>query len=111
MSDVRGILGEKLGMTQIFQDTRAIPVTVIRAGPCVVAQVKTKSSDGYDAVQLAFGSTRPRDVTKPMQGHFDNHGAAPSRHVVALRPDDAPVSTPGQGLRAVGSGPVAPVHA
>ena len=75
MSDVRGILGEKLGMTQIFQDTRAIPVTVIQAGPCVVAQVKTKSSDGYDAVQLAFGSTRPRDVTKPMQGHFDKHGA------------------------------------
>jgi large subunit ribosomal protein L3 len=100
MSDVRGILGEKLGMTQIFQDTRAIPVTVIQAGPCVVAQVKTKSSDGYDAVQLAFGSTRPRDVTKPMQGHFDKHGAEPSRHVVELRTDDASTYTAGQELRA-----------
>ena len=68
MTEIRGILGEKLGMTQIFQDTRAIPVTVIQAGPCVVAQVKTKANDGYDAVQLVFGKTRPRSVTKPTCG-------------------------------------------
>jgi len=100
MSDIKGILGEKLGMTQIFQETRAIPVTVIQAGPCVVAQVKTKMSDGYDAVQLAFGTARPRGVTKPMQGHFDKHDTEPARHVVELRTDDASTYTAGQELRA-----------
>jgi large subunit ribosomal protein L3 len=99
MSDIKGILGEKLGMTQIFQDSRAIPVTVIQAGPCVVAQVKTKQSDGYDAVQLAFGATRTRDVTKPMKGHFDKHEAEPARHLVELRTDDATTYTAGQELR------------
>jgi large subunit ribosomal protein L3 len=99
MSDIKGILGEKLGMTQIFQDSRAIPVTVIKAGPCVVAQVKTKQSDGYDAVQLAFGATRTRDVTKPMKGHFDKHEAEPARHLVELRTDDATTYTAGQELR------------
>jgi large subunit ribosomal protein L3 len=99
MSDIKGILGEKLGMTQIFQDSRAIPVTVIQAGPCVVAQVKTKQSDGYDAVQLAFGATRARDVTKPMKGHFDKHEAEPARHLVELRTDDATTYTAGQELR------------
>jgi large subunit ribosomal protein L3 len=99
MSDIKGILGEKLGMTQIFQDSRAIPVTVIQAGPCVVVQVKTKQSDGYDAVQLAFGATRTRDVTKPMKGHFDKHEAEPARHLVELRTDDATTYTAGQELR------------
>jgi len=99
MSDIKGILGEKLGMTQIFQDSRVIPVTVIQAGPCVVAQVKTKQSDGYDAVQLAFGATRARDVTKPMKGHFDKHEAEPARHLVELRTDDATTYTAGQELR------------
>ena len=74
MAQVKGILGTKLGMTQIFDDTRAIPVTVIKAGPCFVAQVKTEERDGYAAVQLAFGPTRPNGLTKPMQGHFDKHG-------------------------------------
>jgi large subunit ribosomal protein L3 len=99
MTEIRGILGEKLGMTQIFQDTRAIPVTVIQAGPCVVAQVKTKANDGYDAVQLVFGTTRPRSVTKPMQGHFDKNGAEPGRHVVELRTEDASSYEPGQEIR------------
>jgi large subunit ribosomal protein L3 len=94
---VKGILGEKLGMTQIFSDTRAIPVTVIQAGPCIVAQVKTKASDGYDAVQLVFGAIR--SVTKPMQGHFDKHEAAPGRHVVELRTEDASGYEPGQQIR------------
>jgi large subunit ribosomal protein L3 len=98
MTETRGILGTKLGMTQIFDDTRAVPVTVIKAGPCVVSQVKTKGSDGYDAVQLAFGTVRPRDLTKPMKGHFEAHDAAPGRSVVELRTDDAAAYQPGQEI-------------
>ncbi len=101
MTDVKGILGEKLGMTQIFDDTRAIPVTVIKAGPCVVAQIKSAQSDGYGAVQLAFGETPARKVSKPMKGHFDSVGVdEPRRHVVELRTDDAADYQPGQELRA-----------
>ena len=99
---MKGILGQKMGMTQIFDDTRAIPVTVIQAGPCVVTQVKSADgADGYAAVQLAYGEKRPRDVTKPMKGHFDKHGVEePRRHVVELRTEDAAGYTPGQELRA-----------
>ncbi len=97
MTQTKGILGEKLGMTQIFDDTRAIPVTVIKAGPCFVAQIKTREADGYDAVQLAF--EEPRAVTKPMRGHFDAHGGQVGRHVVELRTDDASSYEPGQELR------------
>ena len=100
MTEIKGILGEKLGMTQIFQETRAVPVTVIKAGPCFVAQVKTKETDGYDAVQLAFTEPRRGNVTKPMQGHFDAHGGQPGRHVVELRTDDASSYAPGQEIRA-----------
>ncbi len=89
MPDIKGIVGEKLGMTQIFVETRAVPVTVLRAGPCVVTQVRTQERDGYDAVQLAYGSVRPRDVSKPAQGHFDKAGAEPGRYLVELRTDDA----------------------
>ena len=74
MPDIKGIVGEKLGMTQIFVETRAVPVTVIKAGPCVVTQVRTEENDGYAAVQLAYGTVRPRDVSKPAQGHFDKAG-------------------------------------
>jgi large subunit ribosomal protein L3 len=100
MSDIKGILGEKLGMTQIFQDTRAVPVTVIKAGPCFVAQVKTTERDGYEAVQLAFVEPRRNGLTKPMKGHFDANGGQPGRHVVELRTDDAADYTPGQELKA-----------
>ena len=100
MADIKGILGTKLGMTQIFDDTRAIPVTVIKAGPCFVAQVKTEEKDGYAAVQLAFGATRPNGLTKPEQGHFDKHGGQTGRHVVEIRTDDAGSYEPGQELRA-----------
>jgi len=100
MADVKGILGTKLGMTQIFEDTRAIPVTVIKAGPCFVAQVKTPERDGYAAVQLAYGDVRPNALTKPMQGHFDAHGGQPGRSLVELRTDDASAFEPGQELRA-----------
>jgi large subunit ribosomal protein L3 len=98
---VKGILGQKLGMTQIFDDTRAIPVTVIQAGPCVVAQVKSEATDGYDAVQLAYGEVPARAVTKPMQGHFAKYEVdEPRRHVVELRTDAAGEFEPGQELRA-----------
>jgi len=100
MAAVHGILGEKLGMTQVFDDTRAVPVTVIKAGPSYVAQVKTKEKDGYDAIQLAFGDPRPRSTTKPMEGHFDAHGGKPGRYVVELRTDDASSYEPGQEIKA-----------
>ena len=100
MAATKGIVGEKLGMTQIFVDTRAVPVTVIKAGPCVVAQVRTQAVDGYDAVQLAYGQLRPRDVTKPVKGHFDKAGAEPMHHLVELRTEDAGTYTPGQELTA-----------
>jgi large subunit ribosomal protein L3 len=101
MGDVKGILGTKLGMTQIFDDTRAVPVTVIQAGPCVVTQVKTVEDDGYAAVQLAYGDARQRDVSKPMQGHFEKHGVDEARrHLVELRTDDASSYERGQELRA-----------
>jgi len=89
MPDIKGIVGEKLGMTQIFVETRAVPVTVLRAGPCVVTQVRTTERDGYDAVQLAYGAVRPRDVSRPAQGHFDKAGVEPARYLVELRTDDA----------------------
>jgi large subunit ribosomal protein L3 len=98
MADVKGILGTKLGMTQIFDDTRAIPVTVIKAGPCYVAQVKSVERDGYSAVQLAYGDAR--GLNRPMQGHFDAHGGQPGRYVVEVRTDDAGAYEPGQELRA-----------
>jgi large subunit ribosomal protein L3 len=87
-------------MTQLFEDTRAVPVTVIKAGPCFVAQVKTKERDGYDAVQLAYAEPRRNDLTKPMRGHFEAHGGKPGRHLVEIRTDDAGSYTPGQELRA-----------
>jgi large subunit ribosomal protein L3 len=100
MPEIKGILGEKLGMTQIFDDTRAIPVTVIKAGPCFVAQVKTPETDGYAAVQLAFGPYRSGKINKPMEGHFAKHGAEPGKYVVELRTDDAASYEPGQEIRA-----------
>ena len=98
MAEAKGILGTKLGMTQIFDDTRAVPVTVIKAGPSVVSQIKTKETDGYDAVQLSFGVLRPRDLTRPMKGHFEKHDAKPGRYVVELRTDDAASYEPGQEI-------------
>lgn len=96
MTQTKGILGEKLGMTQIFDGARAIPVTVIKAGPCYVAQVKTEKTDGYDAVQLVFATIKPAKLNKPQQGHFAKYGDTPGRHVVELRTDDASSYEPGQ---------------
>jgi large subunit ribosomal protein L3 len=83
---VRGILGEKLGMTQVFDaNNRIVPVTVVKAGPCVVTQIRTEERDGYTAVQLAYGQIDPRKVTKPLSGHFQAAGVTPRRHVIELR--------------------------
>ncbi len=99
MAQIKGILGTKLGMTQIFEDTRAVPVTVIQAGPCVVAQVKTEETDGYSAVQLSYGEP-PRRVSKPVRGHYEKHEAEPARFLVELRTDDAANYAPGQRITA-----------
>ena len=98
--DIKGIVGEKVGMTQIFVETRAVPVTVIKAGPCVVTQIRTQAADGYDAVQLAYGSMRPQDVIKPAKGHFDKVGVEPMRHLVELRTPDAGSYETGQEVTA-----------
>ena len=85
----KGILGRKLGMTQVWdEENRVIPVTVIQAGPCQVAQLKTPERDGYAAVQLAFGETKERRLSKPELGHLQAAGVGPSKHLVELRVDD-----------------------
>ncbi|WP_431843309.1 50S ribosomal protein L3 [Calidifontibacter indicus] len=87
---VKGVLGEKLGMTQVWdEENRLVPVTVIQAGPCVVTQVRGEEADGYHAVQIAFGAIDPRKVNKPMTGHFEKAGVTPRRHLVEIRTADA----------------------
>src|SRR6201996_2351039 len=84
--DFKGILGEKLGMTQVFdENNRIVPVTVVKAGPCVVTQIRTEEKDGYAAVQLAYGQIDPRKVTKPVAGHFRSVNVTPRRHLVEMR--------------------------
>ncbi|MEJ5928014.1 50S ribosomal protein L3 [Corynebacterium sp. H128] len=88
-NEVKGILGTKLGMTQIFdEDNRVIPVTVVEAGPCVVTQIRTVETDGYNAIQIAFGEIDPRKANKPAAGHFGKAGVTPRRHVTEIRMDD-----------------------
>ncbi len=85
----KGIIGKKLGMTQIFDEKgNVIPVTLIEAGPCVVAQKKTVENDGYDAVQLAYGDISKKNVNKAAQGHFNKAGITPKRHLKEFRLDD-----------------------
>src|SRR5918995_6769257 len=87
MAEAKGIIGRKIGMTQIFDENgRAVPVTVLEAGPCRVAQIKTVESDGYSAVQLSFGEAKRPN--KPMTGHFAKAGVEPARHLVELRTDN-----------------------
>ncbi|BCJ52382.1 50S ribosomal protein L3 [Actinoplanes sp. NBRC 14428] len=86
---VKGILGAKLGMTQVWDNNKVVPVTVVQAGPCVVTQVRTPEADGYSAVQLAYGQIDPRKVSKPKSGHFAKANVSPRRHVVELRTTDA----------------------
>jgi large subunit ribosomal protein L3 len=96
---VKGVLGEKLGMTQVWDDgNKIVPVTVVKAGPCVVTQVRRADTDGYSAVQLGFGAVDPRKVNKPDTGHFAKAGVTPRRHVVELRTSDAEEYSVGQEL-------------
>jgi large subunit ribosomal protein L3 len=95
----KGLIGTKLGMTQVFDTNgRVIPVTVVLAGPCTVAQVKTPERDGYAALQLAFGEVKPKRVNKPLKGHFATSGSEPRRHLVELRTADAGNYEAGQQL-------------
>ena len=97
--NVTGILGEKLGMTQVWdENNKIVPVTVVKAGPCVVTQVRSADSEGYAAVQLGFGAVDPRKVNKPTAGHYAKAGVTPRRHLVELRTSDASEYTVGQEL-------------
>jgi large subunit ribosomal protein L3 len=103
MSDrqMKGILGTKLGMTQVFdENNRVVPVTVVKAEPNVVTQVRTEEKDGYTAIQLAAGAIDPRKVNKPVAGHFAKAGVTPRRHLVELRTTDASDYTVGQEITA-----------
>lgn len=102
MSEQRkGVLGEKLGMTQVFDDEgRIVPVTVVLAGPCVVTQIRSQEKDGYTAVQLGFGQIDPRKVNKPRTGHFEKAGVTPRRYLVELRADDTTEYELGQEITA-----------
>ena len=85
----KGLIGKKIGMTQIFDENGlVIPVTVIEAGPCVVAQVKTSETDGYNAVQLGFGDVKAKHVNKPEMGHFAKSKLDPKKHLREFRLDD-----------------------
>ncbi|MFZ4496474.1 MAG: 50S ribosomal protein L3 [Candidatus Nanopelagicales bacterium] len=98
-TNVKGVLGEKLGMTQVWDDNnKVVPITVVKAGPCVVTQVRTADKDGYSAVQIAFGAIDPRKVNKPDTGQFVKAGVTPRRHLVEIRTDDATEYTLGQEL-------------
>ncbi len=98
---VKGVLGEKLGMTQVWDAAgKLVPVTVVQAGPCVVTQVRTAGNDGYDAVQIAYGAIDPRKVNKPLAGHFARAGVTPRRFLVELRTIDAGEYAPGQEVSA-----------
>ncbi len=98
---VKGVLGEKLGMTQVWDAAgKLVPVTVVQAGPCVVTQVRGAQGDGYDAVQIAYGAIDPRKVNKPLAGHFARAGVTPRRFLVELRTIDAGEYAPGQEVSA-----------
>lgn len=85
----KGIIGRKVGMTQIFDEKgMVIPVTVIEAGPCIVAQVKTVETDGYNAVQLGFGDVKLKKVNKPVQGHYAKANLTPKKHLREFRLED-----------------------
>jgi len=96
-----GILGTKLGMTQVFDEQgRAIPVTVIQAGPCTVTQIKTKQTDGYTAIQVGYGDVKPKALNKPELGHLAKSGATPVRHLYEYRLEDVGEFQLGQQVKA-----------
>ncbi|WAM32423.1 50S ribosomal protein L3 [Caldicellulosiruptor naganoensis] len=96
----KGILGKKIGMTQVFDETgKVIPVTVIEAGPCVVVQKKTVEKDGYSAIQVGFEDIKGSKLNKPLRGHFAKHGVKPKRYLRELRLKDADKYEVGQEIR------------
>ena len=96
-----GILGTKLGMTQIFDETgKAIPVTVVQAGPCTVTQIKTKQTDGYTAIQVGFKEVKPKALSKPELGHLAKSSAPALRHLHEYRLDNPSEYTLGQQITA-----------
>jgi large subunit ribosomal protein L3 len=97
-----GILGTKLGMTQIFDNKTgvAIPVTVVQAGPCPVTQVKTKKTDGYESIQVGYKTVKEKALNKPLLGHLAKAGVSPLRHLIEYRLDDASAYTLGQEITA-----------
>jgi large subunit ribosomal protein L3 len=99
-SAIKGILGEKLGMTQVFDaQNKIVPVTVISAGPCVVTQIRSLEKDGYTAVQLAYGAVEPRKVSKPQAGQFAKAGVTPRLEVAELRITNTDGYSVGQELK------------
>lgn len=98
---IKGILGTKLGMTQVFDEAnRIVPVTVVRAEPNVVTQIRDQETNGYAAVQLSYGAIDPRKVNKPETGHFARAGVTPRRYTVELRTTDAAEYSVGQEITA-----------
>ena len=98
---IKGVLGEKLGMTQVWdENNRVVPVTVVKAGPCVVTQIRKQEIDGYEAVQIAYGAVKPTKVTKPEAGHFAKAGVTPRRYTVEIRTTDAAEYELGQEITA-----------
>ncbi|HAA78798.1 MAG TPA: 50S ribosomal protein L3, partial [Microbacteriaceae bacterium] len=101
MTTTRGVLGIKLGMTQVWDDqNRMIPVTVVSVAPNVVTQIRTVEVDGYEAIQIASGAIDPRKVTSPLKGHFEKAGVTPRRHVTEIRTSDTANYQVGQELNA-----------
>lgn len=85
----KGIIGKKIGMTQIFDETgKVVPVTVVEAGPCTIVQKKTAQNDGYEAVQMGYGDAKANKVNKPQKGHFDKADVAPKKSLREFRFDD-----------------------
>ena len=97
----KGLIGKKIGMTQIFnEEGKVIPVTVIEAGPCVVSQVKTEETDGYNGIQLGFGAIKESKVNKPERGHFTKANIAPARYLREFRVDSIEDVKVGDELKA-----------
>ena len=97
----KGLIGKKMGMTQIFDEAgNAIPVTVVEAGPCVVTQKKTMENDGYEAIQIGFGDVKVNRVNKPMKGHFDKADVAPKKTLKEFRLEDIESVNVGDILKA-----------
>ena len=97
----KAIIGKKIGMTQIFDESgKVVPVTVIEAGPCTVVQKKTAENDGYEAVQMGFGDAKANKVNKPMKGHFDKADVAPKKSLREFRFDDCGAYNVGDIIKA-----------